>query len=114
MLWRAHRCIVMKQYRTRIGWLILLLIASPAQAQERVEKTARFGVGGVLGLNLATLDGQDADRFFQPEDRVGVVMGGLVSVRIHDWVAVQLELLYSSKGTGRERDGMDVGPFIST
>jgi opacity protein-like surface antigen len=47
-------------------------------------------------------------------DRVGMVMGGLASVSLHDWVAVQLELVYFFKGTGRERDGMDVGPFIST
>jgi opacity protein-like surface antigen len=103
----------MKQYGTRISWLILLLLSGVAQAQEHVEKPGRFGVGGSLGLNLSTVDGQHADRFFQPVNRVGLAIGGLASVRLHDWVGVQLELVYSSKGTGRERDGMDVGPFIS-
>jgi opacity protein-like surface antigen len=104
----------MQPYGTWISFLIFLLFAAPAQAEEHVDEPGRFAFGGVLGLNLATLGGQDADTFSKSVNRVGPVAGGFASVKLHDWIAVQLELLYSSKGTGRERDGMDVGPLVST
>lgn len=106
----------MKRYEIWIAAFIFVLFAmsAPAQADERINESGRFAFGGTLGLNLATLGGQDAGEGYESVNRIGLAAGGLASARLHDWVAVQLEILYASRGTGRERDGMDVGPLVST
>jgi hypothetical protein len=104
----------MKRSEIWIGSLVVLLLAAPARAEEHVDGPGRFAAGGTLGMNLATLGGKDAGEGYESMNRVGLAAGGFASVKLHDWIAAQLELLYATKGTGRERDGMDVGPMVST
>ena len=83
-----------------IGFAFLLSAASPAAAQ------LTFGVKG--GLNVAKLS-FDPDEGFTPENRMGLVVGMLVTQPLRSRFGLQLEALYSQKGTKDEfsEDGFD-------
>lgn len=83
-----------------IGFAFLLSAASPAAAQ------LTFGVKG--GLNVAKLS-FDPDEGFTPENRMGLVVGMLVTQPLRSRFGLQLEALYSQKGAKDEfsEDGFD-------
>ena len=74
----------------------LLLCASPSFAQGM-----GFGVKG--GLNVANNDVSDAGGSFDP--RLGIVAGGFVTLPIASWLDLQVEGLYSEKGSRVQAGG---------
>ena len=83
-----------------IGFAFLLSAASPAAAQ------LTFGVKG--GLNVAKLS-FDPDEGFTPENRMGLVVGMIVTQPLRSRFGLQLEALYSQKGTKDEFFDEDEG-----
>jgi hypothetical protein len=83
-----------------IGFAFLLSAASPAAAQ------LTFGVKG--GLNVAKLS-FDPDEGFTPENRMGLVVGMLVTQPLRSRFGLQVEALYSQKGAKDEfsEEGID-------
>ena len=83
-----------------IGFAFLLSAATPAAAQ------LTFGVKG--GLNVAKLS-FDPDEGFTPENRMGLVVGMLVTQPLRSRFGLQLEALYSQKGAKDEfsEEGFD-------
>lgn len=69
----------------------------------------RVGFGGKLGLSLATFVGDDARPTYA--NNPGLTLGGFVRIRLHEWISLQPELLYISKGPRVAPDGMLTNTF---
>lgn len=62
-----------------------------------------------MGLSIITHGGKNADSEFAESTRkLGVALGGFASIRLHERVSLQPELLYATKGTDAELDGQPV------
>jgi hypothetical protein len=68
-----------------------------------------FLVGGMLGLSLSTLGGEDAnDGDGGSTYKIGFAIGGAADLSIRQWLSLRPELWYMRKGSGIESGGANV------
>lgn len=68
--------------------------------------------GGKVGMNAVDLGGEGADgAVLKTRYKMSIAAGGYANVSLHEWFAIQPELLYTMKGSGREANGVDRGTY---
>ncbi|MFY7922656.1 porin family protein [Gemmatimonas sp.] len=96
MLFLQRSC--SKSYRVILAvctTLLLPLLATPLAAQ-------RWSVGVLAGANRSTVGGSDAD---QMESLIGVAGGVQLMRTLNDYVALEVDGLYSPKGASMKNQG---------
>jgi len=66
---------------------------------------AQLKFGAKAGLNIATINGDDADAM---DSKTGLVLGGFMTYQFSHMFAVQPEILYSMKGAKADGNGSKV------
>jgi hypothetical protein len=85
-------------------WMPILFVAMTLAAQEA--RADRVGGGFKLGMNVATLSGDQADAA-NAESITGLVAGAFLRVDLNDFLAVQPELLFSRNGAKGDTLGIE-------
>ncbi len=77
-----------------IALVMVMTTASLAQVS--------MGMGGLVGLNFATVGGKDSNNPVAPENKTGFAIGGFVSLRLANMLTLEPQLLFMQKGaTGK-------------
>jgi hypothetical protein len=75
---------------------------------------SRIDLGGKAGLNIASEVGPDADGVvIKNANKVAFSVGGVGSYHVHRMLAVQVELVFSTKGTSYDLSGTYYGKVDS-
>jgi hypothetical protein len=88
----------------------LVAVSRPAWAGDGSSLLQVLAVGGKVGMNAATRGGEHADGLvLKTNYKLSFSAGGFANVRLHQWFAIQPEILFVMKGANREADGRDRG-----
>jgi hypothetical protein len=101
--WRRDNTNVKPQvgltYRTMLALICVLSVSSAAQTN--------VDVGFKGGMSLARFQGQHIS--YDVDTKNGFTVGGLLTVDVNDYLAIQPEVLFVQKGTKGSGSGIDVG-----
>jgi hypothetical protein len=90
--------------------LLAVIVVSTAHGDAEGQLFNRVDLGGKAGLNVASIVGPDADGVVvKNANKLAFSVGGIGSYQIHRMLAVQVELLFSTKGTSFVANGMPRG-----
>lgn len=82
---------------------VAVLFAAPASAQSAAPLMPKYRFGIAAGANLANMtESDDAD------SRKGLIVGGLMNVRLNNAFSFQPEVYYSQKGLSASDEGVDI------
>jgi hypothetical protein len=94
--------------------VLSLIIIVTAYNDADGQRFDRIDIGGKAGLNIASEVGPDADGIvIKNVNKLAFSVGGTGSYYIHRILAVQVELLFSTKGTKYDFNGMYDGKVDS-
>lgn len=80
--------------------LLAAIVTFTARGDAEAQLFGEMDFGGKAGLNIATYVGPDGDGEVEKSvDKLAFSVGGVGSFAIHRMLAVQVELLFSTKGT---------------
>jgi opacity protein-like surface antigen len=90
--------------------LLAAIVIMTGQHEAQGQLFGAIDVGGKTGLNVATHVGPDADGVVvKSTNKLAFSIGGVASYSVHRTLAVQMELLFSTKGRNDIAGGMAHG-----
>jgi hypothetical protein len=105
----SSRFFFMHKWLQRLGCLLVLFLPEAASADGRDERAPEIYVGGGGGVGLVTTANTSGVVLY--ENRLGVTAGLFAGWRLTNFLSVQLDATFSTKGAEATRDGLPFGVF---